>query len=199
MRLTMRGWAGVLRIALIGLVPLSTAMADVIYDFVQNLPGQFAGDQPTATWTFDLPSFATVTGYVNGPQGLDAPPTFNAAAVADGYLYVSGDAVMHASDDFFAGVDPTSVVFALGGVDYLPQANDPCAGPQSNTVCTITGLNNYIAGTQNVSGFAPDTLTIITPEPAAFVSACCSCLMAGLLVWAKRSRLAGLFAAGIRE
>src|ERR1039458_413564 len=77
------GAARVLHVALLVLIGPAVLSAGVIYTFVESLPAQFTGDQPTATWTLSEPSFQpAVTG-----EDFDFPPVLNQDAITDGYMW----------------------------------------------------------------------------------------------------------------
>jgi len=158
--------------ALLALLPSASLVADVTYTYVEDLPALSTNDEPTATWTFIWPG--TPTPYLNGARTLTGSPTLNAAAIADGYVYDSGDPTFHAGPTAFGGADPTAVLFSILTTTYAPIDTDNCTAPINNTSCPFNNgdmVYDIGGGPSTGSGWGVDTLTISSdasvPEPGS--------------------------------
>jgi hypothetical protein len=169
------------RIALLFLFTSCGLFAGTItYTLVESYPRMFLGDQPTATWV------AVTSGYINGPLTFSGPPVLNAAAISDGFAYISGNPVLHTSGSPYAltGIDLTQVEISNGpNIGY--GTYDSCAGPLSVTACNITQNATYTSGDDRYNGFGPDSLTVTSsvPEPGTAALAAGGCFMLCSLLW----------------
>jgi len=180
-----RTMAGALaRIALLFLFTSCGLFAGTItYTLVESLGRMSLGDQPTATWV------AVTSGYINGALTFSGMPTFNAAAISDSYIYVTGNPLLHDAPGnpyyLLTGIDLSAVELSVGS-NFGYGAYDPCTNPQSGTACNITKTATYTSGDSQFNGFAPDSLTVTdtsAPEPGTAPLAVGGCYILCSLLW----------------
>ena len=171
------GLTRTLLVAALVLIGPAVLSADVIYTYVESLPAQFIGDQPTATWSWTEPSFQTAdTG-----SEFDSIPVLSPAAITDGYTWdtlLSG--VFFATSDTdqtLSYVSVEDVTFTIGTVGYTPlNWYEDCQPVLSETACTLpsSSVTWTVSNADDVSSVQADSFNVqvtgSVPEPGTWAT-----------------------------